>query len=56
VTQMYGDLVDYTGIQDGQGTEGLSGNGLIRYGLKESLWFEVKEGKVVRFGISFPHC
>lgn len=56
VTQLYGDFVDYTGIEDGKGTEGISGNGLIRYGLKESLWFEVKEGKVVRFGISFPHC
>lgn len=56
VIQFYGDLIDYTGYEDMKAADGLSGNGLIQYGLKESLWFELKDSKVVRFGVKLPHC
>jgi hypothetical protein len=32
--------------------EGFSGNGFIRYGVKDRLWFEMKDGKVVGFGMN----
>jgi hypothetical protein len=32
--------------------EGFSGNGFIRYGTKDCLWFEMKGGKVVSFGMN----
>jgi hypothetical protein len=32
--------------------EGFSGNGFIQYGTKDRLWFEMKDGKVIGFGMN----
>lgn len=54
--KVYGELAEFSGIEYLRVTEGFSGDGLVRYGIKESLWFELKKGKIVRFGIKQPHC
>ncbi|MCM3666561.1 hypothetical protein M3204_19250 [Mesobacillus subterraneus] len=54
--EAYGDLVPFPGYEDEQVSEGFSGNGMVRYGIKESLWFELENGRVVRFGKRLPHC
>ncbi len=56
IRNQYGDLSEYPQIEHENITEGYSGNGMIRDGIKESFWFELKDGKVTRFGIRFPHC
>jgi hypothetical protein len=56
IRKNYGEISDYPGWEYEKVAEGFSGDGLIRYGIKESFWFQLKDGKVIRFGIRYPHC
>jgi hypothetical protein len=49
VVQTYGTMDE---SEPKENYEGFSGNGFIRYGTKDRLWFEMKDGKVIGFGMN----
>jgi hypothetical protein len=49
VVQAYGTMDE---SEPKENYEGFSGNGFIQYGRKDRLWFEMKDGKVVGFGMN----
>lgn len=50
VVQAYGTM-DESEVPK-ENYEGFSGNGFIQYGIKDRIWFEMKDGKVIRFGMN----
>jgi hypothetical protein len=49
VVQAYGTMDE---SEPKENYEGFSGNGFIQYGVKDRLWFEMKDGKVIGFGMN----
>ncbi len=49
VVQAYGTMDE---SEPKENYEGFSGNGFIQYGTKDRLWFEMKDGKVISFGMN----